>query len=29
LRDLIAQHPASELVPNAKRRLAVLESIKK
>jgi TolA-binding protein len=29
LRDLIAQHPASELIPNAKRRLAVLESIKK
>jgi TolA-binding protein len=29
LRELIAQHSTSELVPNAKRRLAVLESIKK
>jgi len=29
LRELIAQHATSELVPNAKRRLAVLESIKK
>jgi TolA-binding protein len=29
LRDLIAQHSTSELIPNAKRRLAVLESIKK
>jgi len=29
LRDLIAQPSASELIPQAKRRLAVLESIKK
>ena len=29
LRDLITQFPTSDLIPNAKRRLAVLESIKK
>jgi len=29
LRDLIAGHPSSELIPNAKRRLTILESIKK
>ena len=29
LRDLIAQYPDHALIPNAKRRLAVLDSIKK
>ncbi|MFM6978483.1 MAG: tetratricopeptide repeat protein [Methylophilaceae bacterium] len=29
LRDLIAQHPDSEVIPVAKKRLAVLSSLKK
>jgi TolA-binding protein len=29
LRDLIAQHPDSEVIPVAKKRLAVLNSLKK